>query len=308
MSGIVINNLIRKTADIFRCAGIGSPETDAFELMNYVTGLDRKDLLSDPDAAISEVDAVRFHALAADRVRRIPLQHITGRAFFYGLEFKVNGNVLVPRFDTEILVEEALNVITPESRVLDICTGSGCIIIALDLAGNDNAKVFYSSCEDPENPGEPYGDTAYRFNFKEGVAADVSGAALKVAKENAEKHGAANVTFVQGDLFDGITGAFDVIVSNPPYIATGEIESLEPEVSRFDPYIALDGGEDGLVFYRRIIKRAPCFLNEGGHIFLETGYDQGRAVSDLLKEEGFKDVAVIRDYGGNDRVVRGKKQ
>ena len=281
---IKINDIMRKAADIFRRAGIGSPETDAFELMNFVTGVDKKTLLSEPDITISEENAVRFHALVADRARRIPLQHITGRAFFYGLEFKVNGNVLVPRFDTEILIEEVLKVVTPESRVLDVCTGSGCIIIALDLGGS-----------------------AAGYNFKEGVATDISERALKVAEENAERLGAANVTFLRGDLFEGVTGNFDLIVSNPPYIATKEIEGLAPEVSRFDPLIALDGGEDGLVFYRRIIKRAPCFMKESGHIFLEIGYDQGKTVSEIMKAEGFKDVAVIKDYGGNDRVVRGVK-
>ena len=300
-SFIKINDLINKAADIFRRAGIDSPETDAFELMNYVTGAEKKDLLLYPDAVISEEDAVRFHALVADRARRIPLQHITGRAFFYGLEFKVNGNVLVPRFDTEILVEEAAKAVTAESRVLDICTGSGCIIIALDVAGKELLSDNKDVSAIVATPGK------IKYNYKEGVATDISGAALKVAKENADRLGAANVTFLQGDLFEGVTGAFDVIVSNPPYIETKVIDGLEPEVSRFDPFIALDGGEDGLVFYKRIIKRAPCFLKEGGHIFLEIGYDQGKAVSEMLKAEGFKDVAVIKDHGGNDRVVRGVK-
>ena len=279
---IFVLQCIKKAVIIFRKAGIDSPETDAFELINYVTGADKKDLLLDPDMVMTEEDAVKFHALVADRARRIPLQHITGRAFVYGREYKVNGNVLVPRFDTEILVEEALKVVKPDSRVLDVCTGSGCIIISIDI-GEDNKYGIW--------------------NFKEGVATDISGEALKVAKLNALKYGADNITFIQGDLFNGVSGRFDVIVSNPPYIATGEIEGLEPEVSRFDPFIALDGGEDGLVFYGRIIKRAACFLNPGGYVFFEIGYDQGDAVSKMLDHEGFCDVKIIKDYGGNDRVV-----
>lgn len=273
---------IKKAEKIFRQAGIDSPETDAFELINFVTGADKKDLLMNPGMVMTEEEAVRFHALVADRARRIPLQHITGRAFFYGREYKVNGNVLVPRFDTEILVEETLKVVNPESRVLDICTGSGCIIISLDI-GTDNKDGIW--------------------NFKEGVATDISGEALKVAENNAEKYGADNITFIQGDLFNGVSGKFDVIVSNPPYIATAEIDGLAPEVSRFDPFIALDGGEDGLVFYRRIIKRTACFLNPGGYVFFEIGYDQGDVVSKMLEHEGFCDVKIIKDYGGNDRVV-----
>ena len=277
-----ITEIIKKTTDIFICAGIPDPETDAYELLYFVKGIGRKELLLDPEITFSEEEAVRFYSLTADRARRIPLQHITGRAHFYGREFFVNGNVLVPRFDTEILVEEALKVITPESRVLDICTGSGCIITALDV-GTDNLEGIH--------------------NFKEGFATDISEAALSVARKNAERYKADNIAFVQGDLFTNVNGSFDVIVSNPPYIRTDEIEGLAPEVRRFDPLIALDGGDDGLVFYRRIIKRAPCFLNDRGYIFLEIGHDQGGTVAELLKAEGFSLVTVIKDYGGNDRVV-----
>ena len=277
-----ISEIVKKTIDIFSRAGIPDPETDAYELLDFVKGIGKRELLLDPDITFSEEEAVRFYSLTADRARRIPLQHITGRAFLYGREFFVNGNVLVPRFDTEILVEEALKVITPESRVLDLCTGSGCIITALDV-GTDNLEGIH--------------------NFKEGFATDISEAALSVARINADRYKADNITFVQGDLFANVQGRFDVIVSNPPYIRTDEIEGLAPEVRRFDPLIALDGGDDGLVFYRRIIKRAPCFLNNGGYIFLEIGYDQGEAVEALLKTEGFSLVTVIKDYGGNDRVV-----
>ena len=281
---IKVKDIIKKAEEIFIRTGIESPDTDAFELMDYVAGIDKKTLLSDPDATVTQEEAVRYHALVMDRARRIPLQHITGRAFFYGLEFKVNGNVLVPRFDTEILVEEAMKELKADSRVLDVCTGSGCIITALDVGGEKKSSDY---------------------NFKEGVATDISPEALKVAKENARLHDASNISFICGDLFEGVEGCFDIIVSNPPYIAAGQIDGLAPEVSRFDPRIALDGGEDGLVFYRRIIARAGCFLKKHGKIFLEIGYDQGRAVSGMLKDAGFEDVEIIKDYGGNDRVVKG---
>lgn len=280
-----IKEILKKTTEIFVRAGIPNPETDAYELLFFVKGIGKKELLLNPDMTFSEEEAVKYYALTADRARRIPLQHITGRAYFFGREYYVNGNVLIPRFDTELLVEETLKVIHPESRVLDLCTGSGCIIIALDKGADGEGDVF---------------------NFKEGVAADISEKALEIARINAKRHGASNVTFVQGDLFSGVNGRFDVIVSNPPYIPTQDIAGLSPEVRRFDPILALDGGDDGLIFYRRIIKRAPCFLNEGGYIFLEIGFDQGEAVSHLLAYEGLDEIRVIKDYGGNDRVVVGR--
>ena len=208
------------------------------------------------------------------------MQHITGKAYFYGHEFKVNGNVLVPRPDTEILVEEVLKILTGNERVLDMCTGSGCILIACDL-GEDK-----------------------KYHFKEGVGSDISEKALEIARENAVSLGAENLEFVSGDLFENVKGTFDIIVSNPPYIARGDIMELEPEVRDFDPLNALDGGEDGLVFYRRIAEAAPDYLKKDGTILFEIGYNQAKEVEEILREQGFSDINIIKDYGGNDRVVK----
>lgn len=222
-----------------------------------------------------------------------------------GLEFAVDGHVLVPRQDTEVLVEEALRNLHDGMRILDMCTGSGCILISLLHYSND--------CR--------------------GVGADISGEALAVARGNAERLLGASacawmrdgtevldgcgadfacaedrqgrISFIESDLFHGIEGRFDIIVSNPPYIRSGEIPGLMPEVREHEPVLALDGGEDGLDFYRRILEGCRAHLCGGGMLFLEIGYDQGEAVSGLLEEAGFLEVAVVKDYAGLDRVVWG---
>jgi len=161
-------------------------------------------------------------------------------------------------------------------KVLDMCTGSGCIIISILHHGKD----------------------------LEGYASDISGQAISVAKENANLNQVA-VSFEIGDLFDHIKGKYDIIVSNPPYIRTEEIAKLMPEVQIFEPFNALDGKEDGLFFYRKIVEQAGDYLNPGGHLLFEIGYDQGVDVSELMVQAGFKDVRVIKDLAGNDRVVTG---
>jgi release factor glutamine methyltransferase len=184
--------------------------------------------------------------------------------------------VLIPRQDTETLVEEALKVVKPGMKVLDLCTGSGCIIISI----------------------------LHNVSEVEGYAIDISKQALLVAKENA-KLNEVQVMFERSDLFDNVTGTFDVIVSNPPYIRTEEIAKLMPEVSHFEPIEALDGKEDGLYFYRRIIEQCREYLNPQGKILFEIGYDQGEEVSSLLREAGFCGVQIIKDLAHNDRVVCG---
>ena len=210
------------------------------------------------------------------RAEHVPLQYIVGEAEFMGLKFKVNSNVLIPRQDTETLVEEALKVVKPGMNVLDMCTGSGCIIVSI----------------------------VHNIPEVEGTATDISKQALLVAKENA-KLNQVSVTFERSDLFDNVTGTYDVIVSNPPYIRTEEVLKLMPEVRDFEPMEALDGKEDGLYFYRKIMEKCPSYLKPEGHILFEIGYDQGEAVSGLLREAGFKNVAVIKDLAQNDRVVTG---
>ena len=213
------------------------------------------------------------------RAEHVPLQYIVGEAEFMGLKFKVNSNVLIPRQDTETLVEEALRVAKPGMRVLDLCTGSGCIIIS--LAKN----VADISC----------------------TGSDISKQALLVAKENA-KANEVEVEWERSDLFENISGTFDLIVSNPPYIPTGEIPGLMPEVRDFEPVDALDGKEDGLYFYRIITEKSPEYLTSDGYLYFEIGYDQGEAVSAMMRQCGYTQVEVIKDLAGNDRVVKGRKK
>ena len=219
-----------------------------------------------------------YELVIEKRAQRIPVQQITGRQEFCGLEFQVNEHVLIPRQDTECLVEEALKKIKPGDRILDLCTGSGCIIISIQKLMKDQCHCF---------------------------ASDISEEALAVAKKNA-KELRADVSFFQGDLFEPVEGRFDCMVSNPPYIESSVIEGLEPEVRDHEPMLALDGKEDGLFFYRKIIKEAKNYLQPGGWLFFEIGYLQGEAVSRLLTENGYRNVTVKKDLAGLDRMVSGQ--
>lgn len=218
-----------------------------------------------------------YYKLLERRGTHMPLQYITGEQEFMGLPFLVNDKVLIPRQDTEILVEEALKAVKEGAKILDVCTGSGCIIISI-------LKLV---------------------SGMKGMACDISGEALEVARENARRQGVA-VDFRQGDLFEPVEGQFDVIVSNPPYIPTAEIEKLMEEVKFFEPRTALDGNEDGLAFYRRLAAESLRYLKDGGWLMVEIGCDQGRAVAELLRDAGFCEVEVRRDLAGLDRVVKGR--
>ena len=209
--------------------------------------------------------------------KNMRLQYRNELKEFMGLRFKVNSNVLIPRQDTETLVEQVLKIVKPGMKVLDLCTGSGCVLISV----LKNA---------PELTG---------------VGSDISKTALLVAKENAKMH-EVDADWIRSDLFDNITETFDVIMANPPYIPTGEILSLMPEVRDFEPENALDGGADGLDFYRKIAGQVKDYLNPGGYVYMEIGYDQGEAVSELMRNAGFTEVEVIKDLARNDRVVKGK--
>lgn len=251
---------------------------DARLLLEYTFDINRNDLLVHGDLEADGAQEEKYRALILKRCERIPLQHLTGEQDFMGLSFRVNENVLIPRQDTEIMVEEILKDMHGGMRILDLCTGSGCILISLLRYSNE-------CC---------------------GVGVDLSEAALMVAKENA---GALipeeDYTFLRGDLFEPVSGRFDLLVSNPPYIASGEIETLMPEVRDHEPRMALDGREDGLYFYKRILEECPDYLYGGAQVFFEIGYDQGPAVKKMMEERAFREVTVIKDYGGLDRVVCG---
>lgn len=255
-------------------AAIADARTDAWLLLEMVCKIDRNFYYLHMKDDLQEEQISEYEIALKKRAEHIPLQYIVGETEFMGLRFKVNSSVLVPRQDTETLVEEALKVITPGMRVLDLCTGSGCVIISI-LHNTMNV---------------------------EGDAVDISKQALIVAKENAKLNDVV-VNFERSDLFDNVTDTYDVIVSNPPYIPTEEVLKLMPEVQTFEPTEALDGKEDGLFFYRRIIQECGNYLRENGRILFEIGYDQGVMVSGMLRAAGFQDVQIVKDLCGNDRVV-----
>lgn len=266
-------NLGEKILDM---AKIEEARNDAWLLLEMVCKIDRSFYYLHMEEDIAQEQMSEYEIALKKRAEHVPLQYIVGETEFMGLRFKVNSSVLIPRQDTETLVEEVLKIISPGMKVLDLCTGSGCIIVSI----LHNAPDI------------------------EGYATDISKQALNVAKENAKLNETA-VDFERSDLFDNVTGTYDVIVSNPPYIKSSKIPALMPEVSVFEPLEALDGKEDGLYFYRKIIEKSGEHLKEGGRIFFEIGYDQGKEVSDLLLKAGFCDIKVIKDLSHNDRVVTG---
>lgn len=259
-------------------AGIEEAKSDTLLLLDGICHVSRNDILLHGETVIDEESSQAFMEALTKRCERIPVQYITGVQNFMGLDFMVNENVLIPRFDTEILVEEVMKHLHDGFSLLDMCTGSGCILLSL---------LHYS-------------------NECKGVGVDISEAALAVAKNNCEKLG-LNATFIQSDLFANVNGKYDIIVSNPPYIRSDVIPTLMEEVKGHEPMLALDGMEDGLFFYKKIVDESPKYLNGGGMLFFEIGYDQGKDVSLLMKDAGFKDVKVIKDYAGLDRVVFGNR-
>ncbi len=270
-------------------AKIEEANLDAWLLLEYVTRINRASYFGNQDLPMDPQEWSLYEKLIEERSQRIPLQHITGVQEFMGFVFQVNEHVLIPRQDTEALVETALDYIPKDLtrradgkqklRVLDMCTGSGCILISL-LKMRDTI---------------------------EGTGVDISKDALDVAKANQELN-EVECTFILSDLFEEIEGSYDIIVSNPPYICTKVIEELEEEVKLHDPMLALDGREDGLYFYRRIIEEAQSYLKKDGMLLFEIGHDQGNSVSELMIANGFKEVRIKKDLAGLDRVVYGHVQ
>ena len=264
-----------------QAAGIEEAALDARLLLEAVCGTDRNDLLVHGEQPVAPEAEEKYFGWIGKRAGRIPLQQLTGEQDFMGLTFNVNEHVLIPRQDTEILVEEVLKELHDGMRILDMCTGSGCILLSLLHYSND--------CE--------------------GLGVDLSAEALEVAGRNVLKvlspEKAEHAHFLQSDLVEKGEGKFEIIVSNPPYIASAEVEKLMPEVRDHEPRMALDGTEDGLYFYRRIIEEAGKHLVSSGMLFFEIGYDQGQAVSELMRTEGYCEVQVVQDYAGLDRVVLG---
>lgn len=268
--------------------GIEDAPLDAWLLLEYVTGMSRARFLADRGFLLDEPDRERYLELLKKRGAHIPLQHLTGVQEFMGFPFRVNEHVLVPRQDTESLVEQALMRLRPGMAVLDLCTGSGCIAVSL-------AKLC---------PG-------LRVD-----ASDISQAALRVARANGQALD-TSVNWIHSDLFENIpkkknteghpTGeTYDLIVSNPPYIPTNVIGTLAEEVRLHEPFKALDGREDGLYFYRRIVREARDYLRPGGFLLFEIGWDQAAEVSGFLEAAGYGEISVVKDLAGLDRVVSGR--
>ncbi len=299
-------------------AGIDEAALDARLLLEFVCGTDRNTLLVHGEREVLEEEYEKYRGLIERRASHVPLQHLTGEQNFMGLTFLVNKDVLVPRQDTEVLVEEVMKHLHDGMRILDMCTGSGCILLSLLHYSND--------CE--------------------GVGVDLSGQALAVARENYERlrveRQEMKARFLEGNLFaalkcgkatdsveaeeasDGAEASgdgnvahggngtepgnaerFDVIVSNPPYIKTDVIDTLMPEVREHEPVMALDGGADGLIFYRRIAENAVNYLSGGGMLFFEIGCEQATDVCMIMETAGFREIAVVKDFAGLDRVVYG---
>lgn len=264
--------------EVLERANILNASGEAWYLLEYLLKIDRVYYLTHLDEVISKEKWNCYKQLLNKRASHYPLQYITGQQEFMGHIFAVNEHVLIPRQDTETLVEEIINQVGRLEALLDMCTGSGCIAISLALA----------------------------IHPKIAVGVDISSGALAVAKENNERLG-GNVEFIESNLFANITGKYDLIVSNPPYIATDICQTLMPEVKDHEPMLALDGAADGLFFYRKIVDQARGFLNENGWLFFEIGYDQGDKIISLLEQyEEYSEIKVKQDLAGLNRIIQAR--
>jgi release factor glutamine methyltransferase len=279
-----IGTVLTWAADDFKSRGIEQPRLDAEVLLAFALGTTRIQLIIDGKRPLMPHELARFRELVKRRRAREPVSYLLGEKEFYGRPFRVDRRVLVPRPDTETLIDVALARTLARSmsaRVLDLCTGSGCIAITLGLE-------------------RPTGHVH---------ATDVDHGALSLARDNAYRLGAYNVSFEVRDLYEGLRapyGAFDLIVSNPPYIAAGDIAGLAADVRDFEPRLALDGGDDGLAVLRRVVEGAPAFLAKGGALAVEVGAGEAPAVAELFERRGFSEVTRTRDYGRIERVVDGR--
>ena len=269
------------TKDFLLSKGIDNARLEAEWLLCAAMGLDRVGLYLQYDKPLNDCELAAYRALVARRAKREPLQHILGSQEFYGLEYEVTVDVLIPRHDTEVLVSEAITRQPDARSVLDIGTGSGCIAVSLQK----------------------------RLPKAAVTATDISEAALTVARRNAAKHGAP-IEFLMGSLFTPVEGRyFDLIVSNPPYIPTDDIESLDQEVRDYDPRAALDGGDDGLDIYRALIPASVNHLNPGGWLLVEAGIGQGKDVARLFQLTcSYCEPVIALDQAGIERVVGAQRK
>lgn len=286
-----VRRILEWTTGFFGRKQVDSPRLSAELLLAHVLAVSRIKLYTDYDRVLAEKELSGFRDLVSRAVEQEPIAYLTGRAHFFNLEIEVDRDVLIPRPDTETLVENVLQLARHQPgleapRVLDLCTGSGCI--ALAIAKHSKSAML--------------------------VATDLSPAAVDIAKRNVERLGLGDRVIVeQGDLFEPVAKLvdprpFNLIVSNPPYIPTSQIESLDRSVREYEPISALDGGLDGLVIHRRILAEAPGRLTPNGQIFLEIAFDQGELAMQIAGEyDAFTDARLLKDFGGRDRVLALKK-
>lgn len=272
-----IGELINLSAGYLEGKGCSSARLDAELLLGHVLGLDRLDLYLNFDKPLNDKEVEQYRQFIGRRGQRIPVAYLTGEREFYALRVQVNEHVLIPRPETEFVVDKIVELVEPNqlTKVLDLGTGSGAIALAL-------------ACQDP---------------YFQITAVDISPSALQVAEANAKRLEVDNqVDFLCSDLFGKVTGTYAVICSNPPYIKSEELQQASPEIG-VEPALALDGGPDGLAFYRRIVNQAASFLEQPGFVVLEIGWDQGAKVRALGEEAGFTWLETMKDYAGQDRVV-----
>lgn len=285
------HELLTQGIQLLMNAGIEEARLDAWLLLEYTADISRAWYYAHPESEVNEEIVSEYLSLCQKRAEHIPLQHLTHQACFMGYDFYVDERVLVPRQDTEVLAEEALhqlrNIRNP--RILDMCTGSGCLLLSLLMELPDAI----------------------------GTGVDISEAALAVAERNRKNlELEKRAVLVQSDTFSGdyfqknsgnISLEYDMLISNPPYIRTEDIEGLMEEVRFHDPVLALDGKENGLYFYEKITEQAGTYLKPGGWLMYEIGCDQGMDVSEIMKKNGFEQIEIKKDLAGLDRVVTGRK-
>lgn len=271
--------LFAKALDLLKSSGIENVEYDIKAILTDTFGLDLNKFILDMDNEFEpdkDLEA-KYLSRIEKRKMHIPLQYIINKQNFYGLDFYVDESVLIPRYDTENIVDRIVKDCKENKclSVLDLCTGSGCIAVSLKKNG-----------------------------FEKVYASDISDKALAVVKHNAKLNN-ADIIFLQSDLYENFPKEirFDIIVSNPPYISTDKIAELETQVKDFEPKLALDGGKDGLDFYKKILKLSKDFINKSGRLYLEIGYDQAKEVVDLAKKEGYYNIQIIKDLSGRDRGI-----
>lgn len=290
-NGRTVAETLKWASEYLSLHKVPDPYVEAEFLLAHVLGCQRKEILIHPERGLAHDELERFRGFIERRAGREPVQYITGEVEFRGLMFKVNRAVLIPRPETELLVEEAINSIKKRDAmgmgkdvtVLDLCTGSGCIAISI----------------------------AKELPYCRVYAVDISEGAIEIARENAERYGVEErVIFLAGDLFEaieplGLDGEIDLVISNPPYVSKKEMKGLPPEIKEYEPLQALDGGKDGLDFYRRIVDETPFYLSDDRLLIMEIGYGQAESIKELLKREGdFTEIEIKKDLAGIERIIK----